>query len=316
MLRVGFAGTPEFAVPTLEALIRAPEVQVECVYTQPDRPSGRGRKLSESAVKQCAISSNIPLRQPQTLKSTEEIDAFKALQLDAFIVVAYGQILKQDILNHPRLGCLNVHGSILPRWRGAAPLQRAIAAGDTETGITIMKMDAGLDTGPMLSWTTVPITDHTTSGDLHDELAEIGASLLVNTLCELASGRIQPIGQPDVGATYATKIATDDACIDWNQPQSTVMRQIHAYNPAPGAFTFAGNTRLKIYRVDYSDAPEKPAGSLWQAADGSVLVATNDGALKILESQLPGGKRMDQQAMQQQKQAPWHSFATLKKQPE
>lgn len=314
MLRVGFAGTPEFAVPTLEALIRSPEIQVECVYTQPDRPSGRGRKLSASAVKLCALSANIPVRQPETLKTDDEIAAFTALNLDALVVVAYGQILKPAILDAPRLGCLNVHGSVLPRWRGAAPLQRAIEAGDTDTGITIMQMDAGLDTGAVLSTQTVTITDDMTCADLHDQLAQLGAPLLVDTLLSLHQGEIEGVPQSVDGVTYAAKISTEEAAIDWAQSHTKVMRHIHAFNPAPGAYCFAQDVRLKIYRVaKVNEAPRAP-GMIWQDADGNVFVSASDGVLNILECQLPGGKRLDTQTMRHVKNAPWNTMHVLTKQ--
>lgn len=315
MLRVGFAGTPEFAVPTLEALIQSPEIQVECVYTQPDRPSGRGRKLSASAVKLCALSNKIPVRQPETLKTDHEILAFEALKLDALVVVAYGQILRPAILHATRLGCLNVHASILPRWRGAAPLQRAIEAGDTETGITIMQMDSGLDTGMVLSSRTVAINDETTCLELHDELAHFGAPLLVETLLNLHHGRIEAAPQPSEGVTYATKISTEEAAIDWHQPHLRAMRHIHAFNPAPGAYCFSNDVRLKVYRVAKTTAATRAPGMIWQNSEGSVFVSASDGVLQVLECQLPGGKRLDAQAMKQLKQAPWNVTHVLTKQP-
>lgn len=315
MLRVGFAGTPEFAVPTLEALIKSPEIQVECVYTQPDRPSGRGQKLSASAVKLCALSHNIPTRQPETLKIDHEISAFEALNLDALVVVAYGQILTPAILHAPRLGCLNVHASILPRWRGAAPLQRAIEAGDTETGITIMQMDTGLDTGAVLSSRTIAISNETTCLNLHDQLAQLGAPLLVETLLDLHHGRIEAAPQPSEGVTYATKISTEEAAIDWDQPHLRVMRHIHAFNPAPGAYCFSNDIRLKIYRVTKASAATREPGMIWQDTDGGVYVSATDGTLQVLECQLPGGKRLDAQAMKHLKQAPWNVMHVLTKQP-
>lgn len=305
MLRVGFAGTPEFAVPTLEALIRSPEIQLECVYTQPDRPSGRGRKLSASAVKQCAISANVPIRQPQTLKSDEDIAAFQALKLDALIVVAYGQILKPDILNSPRLGCLNVHASLLPRWRGAAPLQRAIEAGDAHTGISIMQMDVGLDTGPVFATQTVPLTDDTTCAMLHDQLAELGAPLLLSTLLQLDAGQLQSHPQPSDGVTYAGKITTEDAMIRWDSPTTRVMRHIHAFNPVPGAYCFSNDMRLKIFRVSRTELPVRAAGDLWQTEDGRLMVSTRDGVVEVLECQLPGAKRLDAMGIRQLKHASW-----------
>ena len=239
MLRVLFAGTPDFAVATLEALIQDPEISVEYVLTQPDRPSGRGKKLSASAVKQVAIVHGLEVRQPETLKDPEAVQWIQRQHFDALVVVAYGQILRSEVLESPRLGCLNVHASLLPRWRGAAPLQRAIEAGDTETGVTIMLMDEGLDTGPTLATASVQIDESTTTAKLHDELATLGGLLLVNTLKKLDEGSVKPCYQTDDGATYAHKISIEAACINWNQDRQAVMRQIHAFNPVPGAYTYA-----------------------------------------------------------------------------
>lgn len=311
MLRIAFAGTPEFAVPTLQSLIESPEIQVECVYTQPDRPSGRGQKLSESAVKRCATDAGLRVRQPLTLKTDEAIDEFRALNLDALVVVAYGQILKSPILEAPRLGCLNVHASLLPRWRGAAPLQRAIQAGDTETGLTIMLMDEGLDTGAMLARQTVPLTDRTTTAVLHDTLAALGGPLLLETLLGLARGSIQPEPQPDTGVTYAAKITTDEALIHWAQPGASIMRHIHAFNPVPGAFCYAGAERLKIFEVKRHEGPTLGPGVMMKTGCGQVVVGTQDTALEILSCQLPGGKRLSADAISTHQKGPWAAPMTL-----
>ena len=304
MLRVLFAGTPDFAVPTLRALIDDPDIVIEYVLTQPDRPSGRGQKVSESAVKRCALEASLTVRQPITLKDPNEIAWIHAQEFDAIVVVAYGQILNAEVLQSSRLGCLNVHASLLPKWRGAAPLQRAIEAGDTETGITIMVMDEGLDTGPMLNTASVPIDDQTTTAELHDQLATIGGPLLVHSLKQLDQGAIQPIEQPHDGVTYAHKITTDDACIRWNRDQTQVMRQIHAFNPVPGAFTFAGSSRIKIYSVRAATGSNSQAGMLWKEND-QILVSTCNGNLQILDCQLPGGKRMVLEQMLSHQSAPW-----------
>jgi len=304
MLRVLFAGTPDFAVPTLKALIEDPDIAIEYVLTQPDRPSGRGQKVSESAVKQSALAANLAVRQPMTLKDPNEIAWIQEQEFDAIVVVAYGQILNAAVLQSPRLGCLNVHASLLPKWRGAAPLQRAIEAGDTETGITIMLMDEGLDTGPMLNTALVPIDDQTTTAELHDQLATIGGPLLVHSLKQLDQGAIQPIEQPHDGVTYAHKITTDDACIRWNRDHTQVMRQIHAFNPVPGAFTFAGSSRIKIYSVRPAGGSPRQAGILWKEND-QILVSTHNGNLQILDCQLPGGKRMMLEQMLSHQSAPW-----------
>ncbi|MCH1448701.1 MAG: methionyl-tRNA formyltransferase [Litoricolaceae bacterium] len=304
MLRVLFAGTPDFAVPTLKALIEDPDIAIEYVLTQPDRPSGRGQKVSESAVKQSALAANLAVRQPMTLKDPNEIAWIQEQEFDAIVVVAYGQILNAAVLQSPRLGCLNVHASLLPKWRGAAPLQRAIEAGDTETGITIMLMDEGLDTGPMLNTASVPIDDQTTTAELHDQLATIGGPLLVHSLKRFDQGAIQPIQQPRDGITYANKITTDDACICWNRDHTQVMRQIHAFNPIPGAFTFAGSSRIKIYSVRQAGGSPRQAGILWKEND-QILVSTHNGNLQILDCQLPGGKRMMLEQMLSHQSAPW-----------
>jgi len=304
MLRVLFAGTPDFAVPTLKALIEDPDIAIEYVLTQPDRPSGRGQKVSESAVKQSALAANLAVRQPMTLKDPNEIAWIQEQEFDAIVVVAYGQILNAAVLQSPRLGCLNVHASLLPKWRGAAPLQRAIEAGDTETGITIMLMDEGLDTGPMLNTASVPIDDQTTTAELHDQLATIGGPLLVHSLKRFDQGAIQPIQQPRDGITYAHKITTDDACIRWNRDHTQVMRQIHAFNPIPGAFTFAGSSRIKIYSVRPAGGSLRQAGILWKEND-QILVSTHNGNLQILDCQLPGGKRMMLEQMLSHQSAPW-----------
>jgi methionyl-tRNA formyltransferase len=304
MLRVLFAGTPEFAVPTLRALIKDPDIVVEYVLTQPDRRNGRGQKVSESAVKRCALEANLTVRQPFALQDPNEIAWIEEQGFDAIVVVAYGQILNATVLQSPRLGCLNVHASLLPKWRGAAPLQRAIEAGNTETGITIMLMDEGLDTGPMLNTASVPIDDQTTTAELHDQLATIGGPLLVHSLKWLDQGAIQLIQQPHDGVTYAHKITTDDAGIRWNRDKTQVMRQIHAFNPIPGAFTFAGSSRIKIYSVRAADGSNRQAGMLWKE-NKQILVSTQNGNLQILDCQLPGGKRMMLEQMLSHQSAPW-----------
>ena len=222
-------------------------IHVECVLTQPDRHSGRGQRLSESAVKTYALQAGIPVRQPETLKDPNEIQWIKERKFDAMVVVAYGQILTTEILESPRLGCLNVHGSLLPRWRGAAPLQRSIEAGDSVTGVTIMLMDQGLDTGPMLAKASTAITDRTTAAVLHDQLAKLGGPLLVETLKQLADSNHQLVQQPVKGVTYAKKFRLNTLVFNGTKKQSRVMRQIHAFNPIPGAFTFAGRHGLKFF---------------------------------------------------------------------
>ena len=304
MLRVLFAGTPNFAVPTLDALLRDSNIRVECALTQPDRHSGRGQRLSESAVKTYALQAGIPVRQPETLKDPNEIQWIKERKFDAMVVVAYGQILTTEILKSPRLGCLNVHGSLLPRWRGAAPLQRSIEAGDSVTGVTIMLMDQGLDTGPMLAKASTAITDRTTAAALHDQLAKLGGPLLVKTLNQLADSNHQLVQQPTKGVTYAKKISTQHACIRWDQEQSRVMRQIHAFNPIPGAFTFAGSSRIKIFSVQRAKGSAPTSGLLWKE-NKKILISTRTGNLEVLECQLPGGNRLASEQISSHQSAPW-----------
>ena len=310
MLRVLFAGTPDFAVATLEALIQDPEISVEYVLTQPDRPSGRGKKLSASAVKQVAIAHGLEVRQPETLKDPEVVQWIQRQHFDALVVVAYGQMLRSEVLESPRLGCLNVHASLLPRWRGAAPLQRAIEAGDTETGVTIMLMDEGLDTGPTLATASVQIDDSTTTAKLHDELAVLGGLLLVNTLKKLNEGSVKPSYQTDDGVTYAHKISIEAACINWNQDRQAVMRQIHAFNPVPGAYTYANSIRMKVFSVCKAAGGHKRPGTLWKQ-DNQILVSTQTGNLQILECQFPGGKRLSADQMISHQSAPWNQATAL-----
>ena len=310
MLRVLFAGTPDFAVATLEALIQDPEISVEYVLTQPDRPGGRGKKMSASAVKRVAIAHGLEVRQPETLKDPEAVQWIQRQHFDALVVVAYGQILRSEVLESPRLGCLNVHASLLPRWRGAAPLQRAIEAGDTETGVTIMLMDEGLDTGPTLATASVQINESTTTAKLHDELAILGGLLLVNTLKKLNEGSVKPCYQTDDGATYAHKISSEAACINWNQDRQTVMRQIHAFNPVPGAYTYANSIRMKVFCVCKAAGGHEQPGTLWKQ-DNQILVSTQTGNLQILECQLPGGKRLSAAQMISHQSAPWNQVIAL-----
>jgi methionyl-tRNA formyltransferase len=305
MLRTAFAGTPEFAVPTLKALHTHPDIQLECVLTQPDRPRGRGQRLSESAVKQCATSLNLPVHQPESLKTEDALQWFQTLQLDVLVVVAYGQILTPAILDTPRFGCVNVHASLLPRWRGAAPLQRAIEAGDTTTGVTIMQMEPGLDTGPILATAECPISDSTTTGQLQSTLADAGGPLLTQTILAFAAGEITPKAQPTEGVTYAAKISTTDARIDWATPSERLIRQIHAFNPVPGAYCYANDTRFKIFRVEAASTEiQGPPGRLVKTND-QILVKTGSGTLRILECQLAGSKRLLESHMIQSNTGPW-----------
>jgi methionyl-tRNA formyltransferase len=275
-LRLAFLGTPAFAVPTLRALVAAGH-DVAAVYSQPPRPSGRGHKLQPSPVHVAAEEHGIPVRVPVTLKGTDEQAAFAALALDAAVVVAYGLLLPQAVLDAPRLGCFNLHASLLPRWRGAAPIHRAIMAGDSETGVMVMRMEAGLDTGPVLSTWRTPIGDETTTGQLQEVLAQEGAKLMVASLEALAQGRAREVAQSDSGVTYAKKIVAEEARIDWTRSARDVVRHVHGLNPAPGAWTMAGDARLKVLRVKAVDGKGVPGAIV----AGPLVVACGEGAVSI-----------------------------------
>ena len=277
-------GTPEFAVPTLRALHHAAH-DIVCVYTQPPRPAGRGKKLQPSPVQKEAEVLGIEVRSPKSLKSAEEQERFAALGADIAVVAAYGLILPQPVLDAPADGCLNVHASILPRWRGAAPIHRAIMAGDPVTGITIMQMEAGLDTGPMLATIRTPIEDKTT-GELTEELAELGAQLMVGTLRELKNHR--PLAQDDEEATYAPKIDKAEARIDWSKPADEVVRHIHGLSPFPGAWFDLGGERVKVLRAEIAEGTGSPGDVL----DGRLTIACGTGALRPVRLQRAGKPAM------------------------
>ncbi|WP_369825710.1 methionyl-tRNA formyltransferase [Novosphingobium sp. HII-3] len=286
IMRVIFMGTPDFAVPALVALIEAGH-QVVAVYTQPPRPGGRrGKELTPSAVQREAEARGIAVRHPVSLKPAEEQAAFSALEADIAVVAAYGLILPQSVLNAPRLGCLNIHASILPRWRGAAPIQRAILAGDPTTGITIMQMEAGLDTGPMLA-TLRTTVERKTAGELTAELAEKGAQLLIGTLRDLAVHR--PVAQPEDGVTYARKIDKAEARLDFAQPAVAVERQVRAFAPAPGAFFELDGERYKVLAADVTDLEGAPGSTL----DDRLTVGCGTGAIQIRRIQRAGKPAMD-----------------------
>jgi len=286
-MRLAFMGTPPFAAKALEALIEAGH-EIAAVYSQPPRPAGRGHKLVPSAVHMLADQHGIPVRTPPRLRTVvEEHEAFAALKLDLAVVAAYGLILPQPILDAPRLGCLNIHGSLLPRWRGAAPVQRAILAGDKETGITIMRMDAGLDTGPMLLKGTVPIGRWTTAVQLFDQLADLGAELIVEAVARLEKGDLPDIPQPEAGVTYAAKLDRADGVIDWMLPAIDLDRRVRALNPWPGTgFEFRGE-RVKLLEASIAVGEGQPGTILWLSEDGSPVVACNPGALKLVTVQRP-----------------------------
>lgn len=279
-MRLAFMGTPGFAVTALDALAAAGH-EIAAVYTQPPRPGNRGR-VEATPVHARAGALGLRVRTPDSLKSPAEQAAFADLGLDAAVVAAYGLILPRAILAAPRHGCLNIHASLLPRWRGAAPVQRAILAGDTETGITIMQMDPGLDTGPMLATETVPIAGQT-AGELTDELARIGARLMVDVLARLPS--IEPVPQPEHGATYAHKIDKAESRIDWSQPAIGLWRQVRAFQPSPGAWFEAAGERVKLVRAEPAGAAAGPPGT-WL---GDGRVTTGEGTLRLVTVQ-PAGK--------------------------
>lgn len=289
-MRIAFMGTPPFAVPTLAALHAAGH-EIAAVYTQPPRPAQRGKKLQQSAVHDWADAHDLPVRTPKSLRSEEAQADFAALDLDIAVVAAYGLILPQAILDAPREGCLNVHGSILPRWRGAAPVQRAILAGDAETGVTIMQMDIGLDTGAMRLVETTPVA-RKTAGRLTDELAEMGALMMVKVLSDLHA--FPPVPQPDEGVTYAAKIDKSEARLDFLTSAVQVERQIRAFNPMPGAFFELDGERYKILAAEVVHPAETVAGAApGVTLDDALTIACNPGAIRAMRVQRAGKPAMD-----------------------
>ena len=288
-MKLIFAGTPEFSAQALRALLAAGH-QVELVLTQPDRPSGRGMLLHASPVKALAEASGIAIFQPQTLRDAVAQERIKAVGAEAMIVAAYGLLLPQAVLDMPSLGCLNIHASLLPRWRGAAPIQRAILAGDTHTGVCIMQMEAGLDTGPVLLSRALPISAKETAGSLHEKLATLGAQLVVETLECLP---LTPRPQPAEGVCYAAKIDKQEAQVNWKFPASQLDRQIRAYNPYPGATACLEGNTLKLWSAKVENASSQGApGTILAADKNGILVACGEGALRLTELQKSGGKRL------------------------
>jgi methionyl-tRNA formyltransferase len=298
-LRLGFAGTPEFAVPALDALAASAHAVV-AVFTREDRAAGRGQKLRVSPVKQRALELGIEVHQPATFKDPAVSAALAALELDALVVAAYGLILPRAALAAPRLGCLNIHASLLPRWRGAAPIQRAVLAGDRRTGITIMRMEERLDTGPMLAARAIDIAPEDTAGTLHDRLAGVGALLIRDTLDALASGSVPETPQPQTGVTYADKITKSEALIDWREDAAILARRVRAFDPTPVAETRWEGAQVRIWQAEAAPpdtmrghaAPEGAAtpGSVIGASDGGIDVACGSGTLRITRLQLAGRK--------------------------
>lgn len=311
-LKVVFAGTPEFAAIALQALLDA-GFEVPLVLTQPDRPAGRGMHLQASAVKQCALAHGIEVAQPISLRldgkypdiAAQAHELLKNTKHDVMVVAAYGLILPVSFLDIPRLGCINIHGSLLPRWRGAAPIHRAIETGDTETGITIMQMDEGLDTGAMLMKSAMPITNDDTTASLHDKLAHLGGAMIVDALRTLALGQLFAVPQPDIGVCYAAKVAKEEAAIDFHLSAAAIVRKIHAFNPFPSTHTSIHQTVVKFWRAEVVNdtfvngenlqISSQISGQILAAnAEQGVVIACENGrsAIRLLELQKPGGKRL------------------------
>lgn len=294
-------------MPSLDALL-AHGVTPIAVYTQPDRRAGRGRRLQASPVKQRALAAGLPVYQPESLRDAAAVAQLGALEPDLMIVIAYGQLLSRAVLALPPLGCFNVHASVLPRWRGAAPIQRAVLAGDAETGVSVMRMDAGLDTGPVVLVRSTPIGADETAGALHDRLAVLGAEALVAALESLAAGTLRETPQPDAGATYARKLEKQEARLDWTRPAAELARQVRAFNPWPVAQTKLGDTIIRVWqaaameRDGGSGVPHRDSvkpGTILSTDTKGLLVAAGEGHLLITEVQLPGGRRI-----------PAHAFAS------
>lgn len=289
-MRLLFAGTPDFAATSLAALLDSPH-QLLGVYTQPDRKAGRGRKLRPSPVKQLAIEHRLPVFQPITLKDPDAQLHLAGLRADLMVVVAYGLLLPQAVLDAPRFGCVNVHASLLPRWRGAAPIQHAILAGDRQTGVSIMQMDAGLDTGPVLQQVATPIGPADTGAGLHDRLAALGADALIDTLQAIDDGRARAVLQTDALATYAAKLDKQQAWLDWTRPAVELDRQVRAFNSWPVAQTRFGGDTLRVWQATpEDDRPSASPGTVLHCATDGLVVACGEGALRITRLQRPGGK--------------------------
>ncbi len=291
-LNIVFAGTPDFAATVLQSILGSRHNVIAC-YTQPDRPAGRGRKLSPSPVKALALEHDLPVYQPLNFKQAEDVDQLVALKADLMVVVAYGLLLPKAVLDAPRLGCVNVHASILPRWRGAAPIQRAIAAGDKESGVTIMQMDAGLDTGDMLLKAFTPISADDTGGSLHDRLADIGGSAILDALEQIADGGTNPEPQDDSQATYAHKLTKEEGKLDWTRSAAELNDLVRAFNPWPVTHTELDGKTLRVWQSQpLEHTSDAEPGTLIAVNKDSLDVATGNGTLRLTELQLPGAKRL------------------------
>ena len=286
-LRLAFMGSPDFAVPTLEAIVFAGH-DVACVYSQPPRPAGRGKELRRTAVHEVAERHGIEVRTPLNFKAQADREAFAALKLDVAVVVAYGLLLPKAILDAPRLGCFNIHGSILPRWRGAAPIHRAVMAGDKITGVQVMKMDVGLDTGPVMLTATTQISEDDTTGDVHDRLCQLGAALMVQGLAALEAGPVQLVGQMEDGVTIASKVSPAEAKVDWSLPAADVAARIRGMSPFPGAWFEADGQRIKVLHAKAVEG----AGAPGLVLDDELRVACGTGAVKLLRLQRAGKGQM------------------------
>lgn len=291
-MRMVFAGTPEFAARSLEALIAAGH-QVVAVLTQPDRPVGRGFKVLPSPVKRVALAAHVPVYQPATLKSAEALALILGFSAEVMVVSAYGQLLPIEILQATPRGAINIHASLLPRWRGAAPIQRALQAGDTVTGISIMQMDRGLDTGPVLLERPCPILDHDTSHTLHDRLADLGARTIIEALEGIRAGQLQPVPQPLAGVTYAHKITKAEALLDWTKKAEQLARDVRAFNPAPVSRTYLRDELIKVWQAEAAPEPANAIpGTVLAMNDAGVFVACGKGQLALQMLQRAGGKPM------------------------
>lgn len=292
-LRLAFMGSPDFAVPVLEAILAAGH-EVVCVYSQPPRPAGRGKQLTKTAVHEVAERHGIEVRTPENFRAAADKEAFAALKLDVAVVVAYGLLLPKPILDAPRLGCFNIHGSILPRWRGAAPIHRAVMAGDKVTGVQVMKMDVGLDTGPVMLTATTPISEDDTTGDVHDRLSALGATLMVEGLALLEAGPVSLQQQTEDGLTIAAKVSPAEARIDWTKPSAEVAAHIRGLSPFPGAWFELDGQRIKVLHAK----AERGAGEAGEALDDGLLIACGESAVRLTRLQRAGKGQMTAEEFQ------------------